>query len=68
MGSEAQDFLQVAFSPLRILSSIVFGFGEEIVLKLLGQGGGETLNGGISLIHSSRCSISLNARRDDISR
>ena len=53
---------------MRTLSCVVFGVGKEIALEQLGQGGGEALDGGVGLLHSSHRVVPLNARRDDVSR
>ena len=52
---------------MRAFSGVVFNIGEEVTLKLHGQGGGEALDGGVSLLHCGHRGIFLDARHDDVS-
>ena len=67
-GLRGPDFLQVTLLPLRTFCNVIFGKEGEVVLKFLGQGGGEVLDDGVGLIHSSRCGIPDDAGRDDVPR
>ena len=40
----------------------------DVSLKLLGQGSGELLDGGVSVVHDSRRSVRIGAGRDDVPR
>ena len=47
---------------MRTLGGGVYNIGEEVALEQLGQGGGGTLDGGISLLHSRHRVIPLATR------
>ena len=52
---------------MRTLGGVVLSIREEVAFEPLRQGGGEAIDGGIGLLHSSHHVIPLDARRDDIS-
>jgi hypothetical protein len=50
------------------LNGIKFGYAGDVIFELLGQDGGELLDGSVSVIHGSRRGVRTDAGRNDVPR
>ena len=60
--------LQVIIPPLRVFSSIKFGYWGDVSFKLPGQDCGELLGGCVGVVHDGRRGVRIGVVGNDVPR